>query len=163
MPSGLERFYGAGDLHFITCSCYRRQQFMALPEQRDAFLVMFEQVRTQYLFTVLGYVVMPEHFHLLISEPVIGDPSKVMLSLKRGVARELLPALREPYPETRIAHFWQRRFYDFNVFTARKQREKLLYMHHNPVKRGLVKRPEDWKWSSYRYYAFGEQGVKINV
>jgi putative transposase len=60
-------------------------------------------------------------------------------------------------------HVWQKRFYDFNVWTERKRIEKLHYMHRNPVKRGLVSSPELWKWSSFRAYAFGEAGaVKVN-
>ena len=60
-------------------------------------------------------------------------------------------------------HVWQRRFYDFNVWTARKRIEKLRYMHRNPVTRGLVQEPEQWLWSSYRSYAFGDAGaVRIN-
>ena len=59
--------------------------------------------------------------------------------------------------------FWQLRFYDFNVWTARKRIEKLKYMHRNPVTRDLVARPEDWRWSSYRWYALGEAGpIRIN-
>jgi len=57
---------------------------------------------------------------------------------------------------------WQRRFYDFNVWTTRKRIEKLRYMHRNPVNRGLVQEPEQWLWSN-RSYAFGETGaVRIN-
>jgi putative transposase len=60
-------------------------------------------------------------------------------------------------------HVWQRRFYDFNVWSARKRIEKLVYMHRNPVWRKLVEEPEQWRWSSYRYYAYREDGaVKIN-
>ncbi len=54
--------------------------------------------------------------------------------------------------------FWQTRFYDFNVWSHAKKVEKLKYMHRNPVKRGLVTRPEDWPWSSFRHYALGEVG-----
>jgi putative transposase len=58
-------------------------------------------------------------------------------------------------------HVWQRRFYDFNVWSERKRIEKLRYMHSNPVRRGLVLQPEHWIWSSYR--SDGEAGaVKIN-
>jgi len=58
---------------------------------------------------------------------------------------------------------WQPRFYDFNVWTEHKRIEKLRYMHRNPVKRGLVEQPEQWRWSSYRSYASGEVGlVRIN-
>jgi REP-associated tyrosine transposase len=57
----------------------------------------------------------------------------------------------------------QRRFYDFNVWTEKKRVEKLRYMHRNPVKRGLVLEPEQWRWSSFRWYALREAGaVKVN-
>ena len=114
---------------------------------------------------------MPEHVHLLISEPEVGTPSTVMQVLKQRTARPLLPKPRRPDSrQTELfgeppgrAPFWQTRFYDFNVWTNKKRGEKLRYMHENPVKRGLVAEPEDWRWSSYRFYSFGEQGlVRVN-
>ncbi len=161
-----KRFYGAHHLHYITCSCYRRQPLLATARRRDAFLKILEQVRQKYDFTVVGYVVMPEHIHLLLSEPVLGDPSVVMKVLKQRVARCLLPRRRKRNAQPGLwaeraspRHFWQKRFYDFNVWSRRKEIEKLRYMHRNPVKRGLVERPELWRWSSFRCYAYGEQGV----
>jgi hypothetical protein len=55
--------------------------------------------------------------------------------------------------------FWQRRFYDFNVWSEKKLKEKLHYMHRNPVDRKLVQHPQDWPWSSWSFYAKGEQGL----
>jgi putative transposase len=164
------RYYGANDLHFINCSCFHRQPWLGTPKRRDLFLRVFEEVRERYRFVVVGYVVMPDHIHLLISEPERGDPSRVMQAIKQGFARRVLKALRRRRPSTQqelfavgAEHVWQRRFYDFNVRTARKRIEKLRYMHMNPVKRGLVQKPEQWKWSSYRSYAFAEAGtVRIN-
>ena len=75
MPGGLERFYGGHDLHFITCSCYRRRPLLGTAVRRDLFLQIMEQVRQRYRFSVAGYVVMPEHFHWLITEPDVGTPS----------------------------------------------------------------------------------------
>jgi putative transposase len=69
MPKGLKRLHSSGDEHFITCSCYHRQPFLASARRRDLFLTILEQVRQKYDFVVWGYVPMPEHFHLLISEP----------------------------------------------------------------------------------------------
>ena len=57
-----------------------------------------------------------------------------------------------------VGHVWQRRFYDFVVFTENKRVEKLRYMHRNPVQRGLVLEPQQWLWSSFRHYAYGEPG-----
>ena len=56
-----------------------------------------------------------------------------------------------------MSPFWLPRNYDFNVRTDAKRLEKLNYMHWNPMKRGLVRRPEDWRWSSYHFYQTGEQ------
>ncbi len=170
MSNHPQRYYGSNDLHFITCSCYHRQCWLASPQRRDLFLAVFEEVRQRYGFVVVGYVVMPEHIHLLIGEPEKGDPSRVMQAIKQGFSRRVLKSVRK----RRVAaqrelfalgaeHVWQRRFYDFNVWTARKRIEKLRYMHRNPVVRGLVQEPEQWPWSSYRSYAFGEEGaVRIN-
>ena len=123
---GLKRFNGSGNLHFITCSCYRRQALLASERRRDLFLVVLEQVRQRYGFVALGYVVMPEHFHLLISEPEKGDPSVVMQALKLGFARRVLPASRSHHGhQTKPTHVWQRRFYDYNVrsfFISSEQR-----------------------------------------
>jgi len=68
----LHRYYGAQHLHFITCSCYRRQPILGTPERRDRFVNILEETRCKYRFVVHGYVIMPEHFHLLITEPEIG-------------------------------------------------------------------------------------------
>jgi len=165
MAAGLKRYYGSGDCHFITCSCYRRQPLLAAPRRRDLFLAELEQVRRRYRMVVLGYVVMPEHFHLLLSEPQEGSLSTVMQALKLGFARRVLAAQRRAGTPDRpeASHIWQARFYDFNVWSDRKRREKLRYMHRNPVKRGLVEEPEQWSWSSFRWYAYGEPGpVWIN-
>jgi hypothetical protein len=60
--------------------------------------------------------------------------------------------------DRRSEHFWQKRYYDFNIRNHRQFAEKLRYIHRNPVKRGLCERPEDWEWSSFRHYATGIEG-----
>jgi putative transposase len=89
MPWGLKRYYGTGDLHFITWSCYRRRPLLDNPARRDLLLAALELMRVRYRFAVIGYVVMPEHVHLLISEPLIGDPSKIVQAVKLSVFRRL--------------------------------------------------------------------------
>ena len=170
MPTHPTRYYGTGELHFITCSCYQRQPWLRTAQRRDLFLKVLEQVRRRYQFVVVGYVVMPEHIHLLLSEAQHKTPSTVMQALKLGFARRVLGQLRRRRDsaqgrlfEPARHHVWQKRFYDFNVWSSRKRAEKLRYMHRNPVKRGLVESPELWRWSSYRAYALGEIGVvRIN-
>ena len=171
MWSKPKRYYGAGHLHFITCSCCRRQPLLGSARRRDLFLTVLEQLRRRYRFVVVGYVVMPEHIHLLVSEPEEKNPSTVMQALKLGFARRVLAREKRKRQPSQgrlfgdaARHIWQRRFYDFNVWTERKRIEKLRYMHRNPVKRGLVASPELWKWSSFRAYSLGEAGsVKVNA
>ena len=108
MPWGLKRYY-TGALHFITWSCYQRKPLLGDPAGRDLVLAVVELMRVRYRFAVIGYVVMPEHVHLLISEPWIGDPSKIIQAVKLSVCRRL--ALAGEF----CGRLWQSRFYDFSL------------------------------------------------
>ena len=149
MPWGLYRCQQSHCLHFITFSCYRRQPFLNSADARHIFERSLEQTRRKYELYVIGYVVMPEHVHLLLSEPEQSTLAAALQALKQSVSQQLIG---------HHGHFWQARYYDFNVRTTEKRIEKLKYIHRNPVKRGLVEKPEDWPWSSYRHYALDEQG-----
>ena len=159
MPKNLKRYYGLGHLHFITFSCHRRMALLATVRARNAFGRALEQVRRKYDFALVGYVVMPEHVHLLIGESKRGNPSTVVHSLKLRVSKSMRRTRSSPSQRSFAFHgatvprSWQPRFYDFNVWSAKKRREKLEYMHRNPVIRGLVKDPKDWVWSSYSSYS----------
>jgi putative transposase len=174
MPTGLKRYYGKGHLHFITFSCYRRLPLLKSARARDVFADELGKTRDELEFHLIGYVVMPEHVHLLISEPKEGTPSTVLRALKLRVARKLRKRrktawagqLRLPFgkAEESPRAFWQARFHDFNVYRPGKKKEKLNYMHANPVKRGLVKDAKDWPWSSWSFYRGGEAGlIRIDV
>ncbi|MGB6974687.1 MAG: transposase [Terracidiphilus sp.] len=148
MPSGLVRYQQAGCFHFLTFSCSRRRPYLGTPEARELFESALERIRKRYRFVVCGYVVMPEHVHLLVSEPALGLLNRSVQALKLSVTRR-----RPERP------FWQVRYYDFNVHNEKKRVEKLRYMHRNPVVRGLVEKPQDWPWSSFRHYATGVEGT----
>jgi len=181
MTEGLRRFYGGNDLHFLTFSCYRRLPLFRNEAYCDLFLKILERVRRRYRLVVQGYVVMPEHVHLLVSEPQRENLSTAIQALKLGLVRSLEggevgggPTSRKRSKKwgTPILHpsgltgpnrFWQSRFYDFNVWTDKKRIEKLRYIHRNPVTRGLVASPEQWPWSSFRWYLSQKPGpVRIN-
>jgi putative transposase len=170
MPKGLYRRYGLRHLHFITCSCYRRRPLFASARAKNLFSKILGEVRDRYAFALAGYVVMPNHIHLLISEPGKGTPSTVMQVLKQRVSRRLRRKPRElvssqqlslPFRDTQdcLPQFWQPRFYDFNVWSQTKFVEKLHYMHMNPVKKKLVAHPKEWPWSSFSFYARKESGL----
>jgi len=197
MPWGLRRFQQSGQSHFVTFCCYHCHQLLTTDASRRTFESALERVRRSFRLRVYGYVVMPEHVHLLLSEPqrdmsssgtaplkpkdglngppncfnkppvgsnglfvglngrlVLSEPRQDALadalkSLKQGVSRRLIGDAE---------HFWQKRYYDFNIRNYPQFVEKLRYIHRNPVKAGLCERPEDWEWSSFRCYATGCEG-----
>ena len=114
-------------IYTLSPSFFRKTSFSALPTARNIFERSLETMRIRYHFVILGYVVMPEHVHLLVSEPKNAPLSKAIQALKLSVAVQ-----RSQRP------FWQARSYDFNVFTNAKRVEKLKYVRRNPVARGLV-------------------------
>lgn len=75
MPKGLKRYYGRGDLHFLTFSCYRRAPLLGTMGARNLFVQTLGKIRERYKFLLIGYVIMPNHVHLLISESPKATPS----------------------------------------------------------------------------------------
>ncbi|HMG86474.1 MAG TPA: transposase [Terracidiphilus sp.] len=148
MTRGLHRYQQTGNFHFITFSCYRRRPYLKSAARRRLFESALERIRKRYGFVVLGYIVMPEHVHLLVNEPKNGTLDRAIQALKLSVT-----VRQKQRP------FWQPRYYDFNVWNPEKTTEKLRYMHRNPVKRGLVTKPADWEWSSFRHYMTGSEGT----
>ncbi len=150
MPKDLVRYQKSGAFHFLTFSCYRRLPLLARLGAYHLFETELEAVRRKYEFVVAGYVLMPEHVHLLVGEPRRSTLSVALQVLKQKTSRKLKGKANQP--------FWQPRYYDFNVWSAEKRSEKLRYMHRNPVARGLAAKPEDWPWSSFLNYATGTDG-----
>ena len=142
------RYQQTGEFHFLTFSCYRRLAYLSRVAAMELFEDALERVRRRYLFAVAGYVVMPEHVHLLVSEPKRVLLSKAIQALKLSVS---VRSCERP--------FWQAHYYDFNISSHAKFVEKLRYIHRNPVKRGLVEKPEDWRWSSFCHYQTGICGT----
>ena len=129
--------------------CYHRRALFSAAAPREVFEAGLERVRRSFGLCVYGYVVMHNHVHLLLSEPPQCTLADAIKSLKQGVSRRLIGDAE---------HFWQKRYYDFNVRNERQFVEKLRYIHRNPVNRGLCARLEDWEWSSFRQYATGCAG-----
>jgi putative transposase len=154
MPRDLRRYQESGQSHFVTFSCYRRQPFFDHPTRFQLFVLCLEEMRRRFELCVYAYVVMPEHVHLLLSEPEAVLLAEALHFLKLSFTKR-----SRNLPTGESGSFWQKRYYDRNVRDHHEFMEKLGYIHRNPVKRGLVASPEQWKWSSYRHYALRETGV----
>jgi putative transposase len=146
------RYQQTGEFHFLTFSCYHRRPYLSAVAAMELFEDALERVRQRYFFAIAGYIagyaVMPEHVHLLVNEPRCGLLSRAIQALKLSVTMR-----------SRERPFWQAHYYDFNISTHETYVEKLRYIHRNPVKRGMVAKPEDWKWSSFRHYQTGVHGT----
>ena len=125
------------------------------PEIYELFVECLEDMRRRFSMFVYGYVIMPEHVHLLVNEPEGGTLADAIHYLKLSFAKRL----RSRNGTIGLRSFWQKRYYDRNVRDEREFSVKLRYLHRNPVKRGLVTEPAEWKWSSFRHYALREVGI----
>jgi|SRR5581483_4372184 len=148
MPHGLKRFQQSAQSHFVTFTCYHRRRGFDSPAIYDLFVQVLDEMRRRFAVYVYGYVIMPEHVHVLLSEPQRGLLADAMHYLKLSFAKRLGTGV-----------FWQKRYYDRNVRDEHEFLEKLRYIHRNPVKAGLCQLPEEWRWSSFRHYALREKGV----
>lgn len=176
MPT-LKRHFVPGQLQFLTSSTYRRAQLFASERFRHDFVEILGQVRSEMGFRLIGWVLMPEHFHLLIWPDPAEATSLIMQELKKRTAQRILAALqqdrRHPWCRSMLTQVrlppsvhsdskfrvWQRRFYPFGIYSEKKRLEKLNYMHGNPVKRGLVNSPDQWPWSSFRFYYLNDSSL----
>jgi putative transposase len=146
MPTGLKRYQTSGHDHAINFCCYQHLPYLESPASRDLFEQSLESARRKYQLEIYAYVVMPDHVHLLVSEPPIEPLSKAIQALKLSVSKQ---SPQRP--------FWQDRYYDFNVITRQAFIDKREYIHRNPVSAGLVENPKDWPHSSYMSYLTQEQ------
>jgi putative transposase len=159
----------------LTFSCYRGFRFLERERTRTWFLEALAAARTKFRWDLWAYVIMPEHVHLLVYPPEPeADIRHFLRAIKEPVARSAIAFLRSQAPKwldkitvhegTRVRHrFWQPGGgYDRNVTDLSTLRYMIEYIHANPVRRGLAKQPEDWEWSSARWFC-GIRPVKIEM
>jgi putative transposase len=150
---------------FVTFSCYRRRRLLDHELMRETLVAILANKLEIYHGLSCGFVIMPDHVHSIVWFPEIGDLSRFMKGWKQTSSLKLKALLRGLLPNYSKAFaptdpFWQAKYYPFNLYSEKKAREKLNYMHLNPVTAGLVTRAVEWKWSSARYYELGE-GVGV--
>jgi putative transposase len=150
MPRELRRFQNAEALHFITFSCHHRLPFLTAPGVSETVEAVLERTRQRHEARIYAYVLMPEHVHLLINEPPSILLAQFLKSLKQMTSRKL---------RGHHEQFWQPRYFDGSVRGEHDRSQVIRYIHRNPVKRGLVAAPGDYRWSSFNHYASGVQGV----
>jgi len=158
----------SGHLHFVTFSCYGRRRLLGQQAASRIVVGNLSLLCRRYQAYCIGFVVMPEHVHAVLGFGSAGFLSVFMqewkrlsaVKLRRLLERQGSPVLKYLTDARGRVHMWQRKYYDFLLFTDRKVREKIQYLHNNPVSRGLTATPCEWPWSSARWY---EQGKSVGV
>ena len=169
MPD-LRHYDNLNTVRFITFSCHNRLNLLNDDNAKLIFLKHLDKVRSKYEFKLHCFVIMPNHIHLIVY-PIPGTSiGQVIGELKSWSPREILdnfkladaPVLDKlkvlRRSEERLV-FWQKRCYDHNCRGMKSVKEKIRYCHRNPVTRGLVKNPQNWRWSSFNYYAGNEYNL----
>jgi putative transposase len=163
------RFNNPGDAHFLAFRCFKNRRFLNYNPTRSYFVRALDKARRRHQFDIWAYVIMPEHVHLLIFPRMeVYSMSAILKSIKQSVARKSINWLKGNRPEilkyleTGLEYdkyrFWQDGGgWDENVSSPGAISGMMDYIHNNPVKAGLVERPEDWYWSSVRAWVYDEE------
>ncbi len=157
--------------HYLTFSCYKRLWLFKSPVLYKSFIDHLSNTHRSMYFKLYGFVLMPNHAHLLIFPQSETSVSSILSKIKGPFAYQALRYLRDHQPDIHDKlkvvkgnkttwRFWQAGGgYDRNIYSDEVFRRTIEYMHNNPVRKGFVEKPEDWKWSSVRYYQTGVSDV----
>lgn len=159
----LRHYDNDGRARFVTFSTHRRLPILTNSRFRQVVVDSIAEIRTSFGFRLIGYVIMPEHVHLVLIPAAEMKLGHVIGEIKRISSKQihkfllqgennLLPSLTIKRNGVYRFALWQRRCYDHNCRSVESLWEKVNYCHNNPVKRGLVGEPGEWEWSSYRWY-----------
>lgn len=161
----------SGPIVYITTVIYGRVSLFT----RSTFVIPIIDSLNFYRykrgFALLGYVLMPDHLHLLLWPSAGADIDDIMRDFKTFTSKRILRQAEVEQRQEWLDHFakagadthrsehkvWQDSFWDVNVFTDRFLRQKLNYIHRNPLRAGLVETPDAYPYSSYRNYMFDDE------
>ncbi|MBK9155800.1 MAG: transposase [Chloracidobacterium sp.] len=167
---------GPNTFHYVTAVTFRRVPVFRNDAACLIFIQMLNEIRSIHPFKLIGYVIMPDHVHFIINpkDPVI---SVILRKLKGKSARLILDGMRGNNDHVLLDKLsvgikgrdyavWQKDSATIDLVSDGFLRQKLDYIHMNPIKAGLCEKPQDWKWSSYRAYfpkASGDVPIEIDV
>ncbi len=172
-----KRYRIEGSMFYITSNTYNR---IAIFTRRSFIIPIIDSLnyyRYQYACKLIGYVIMPDHVHLLIWPQDAHIATDFMRDFKRFTSGRItrqaklegkidwLAKFMEAGHETSRADYkvWQDSFWEQTIYTQRFLTQKLNYIHMNPVRAGICKAPKDYLYSSYRnYYLFDNQLIEID-
>jgi len=165
-----KRYRIDGSIYYITSVIYDRSKIFARPSFVIPIIDSLNYYRYQYSCKIIGFVIMPDHIHLLIWPPVEKAITDFMRDFKRFTSgritrqakvegkTEWVKNFEEAGNETERAEYkvWQDSFWEQSIYTEKFLKQKLDYIHLNPVRAGIVETAADYPYSSYRNYYLGD-------
>ena len=174
MPRSCYRFVGNDAPYFMTMTVNYWLPVFTRPETVEILLESWRFLRERHDFLLHGYVVLENHLHLIAGSPQIGKDTQRFKSytarqiidhLESAKARRLLHLLTRFKRAHKIQsdhQLWEEGSHPQRIESEAVMRQKLEYIHYNPVKRGFVDLPEHWRWSSARNYSEGQGLIEID-
>ena len=167
------RVAGYEHLSFITTTVVEHLRIFIEDRYYQVLIDNLNFYREKYRFKLVGYVLMPTHLHLLLLIPEHGSESEIMRDFKNYTSMKVRDLLISDHHEPELSvmveaalgyrdqhhKLWMDRFDNVLVYSPKAFRTKLEYIHNNPVKAGLVGKPEDWKYSSARNYLLDDHSI----
>jgi putative transposase len=162
----VKHYHEPGDLHELTFSCYHQLPLLTNDSWREQLARTLDTAGEECQFELVAFVFMPDHVHLLVA-PSGPDPAidrylaKIKQPFSKWVKQQLTDSEStlldrltiQERPGKTCFRFWQEGpGYDRNLSTPTVIEAAIDYIHLNPVRRGLVKRAVDWRWSSASWY-----------
>ncbi len=163
--------------HYVTSVTYNRVPVFRSEQACEILVEVMNKVRSKFPSKLIGYVIMPDHVQTIINNAT-GTISDWLLRVRGNSAKNILAWLREEehtislkkltlHPPQKRQHthaVWQKDPSVIDLTSPKFIRQKLTYLHLNPVRAGLCEHPADWKWSSFRAYLPHQPGdVPIEV
>ena len=144
--TNIRRYHLPNQAVFITAVCHQRKLILANAKEKQLFLEIMREVKTEIPFQLIAYVILNDHFHCLIRPEANSDFPRIIQSLKLRFTHRWKRENAVEIPVT----LWQRRFWDHVIRDTEDLHRHLDYIHYNPVKHGYVKDPNDYNWSSFK-------------
>ncbi len=162
-----------GRARFVTFGTRHQIPLLSNDSSRQAVVDSIAEARACAQFSLLGWVIMPDHVHLVIVPPSETELGGVIGVIKRESTRRihvqigrhggyLIDRLTTKQGHEHRFSLWYKRCFDKSCRNVEEVRKAIEYCHNNPVRAGLIKSAEQWEWSSCRWYA-GIRGCKLEM
>jgi putative transposase len=134
---------------FFTIITHQRRPIFSNPQNVEHLKIAIARVKQKYPFSLNAFVILPDHLHCIWKLTDNDQDFSIRWRLIKTYFSKQIDGLINMRKEKDI---WQRRFWEHSIRSEDEWIRHMDYIHYNPVKHGFVQKPEDWLYSSYKYW-----------